>query len=245
MKYKITLILCLSCCSIQSRGQLLFDSKQEVELIKAIRTNNIELADKLLKSNVKFRKVDSRYLNLLNLTLSTEYSDKSLLKKTMLAILEKDYNDYPYVTALQLNRLEIAKLIEEKSDRRGNPFGQVELKEYLSNGGDPNYIVKFDFTILMLCSSKGNLECVKDLISAGVSIDRYSKFDSPNKGVTALVLAVEHGQLEIVKELINRCAEMNVVNEKDESLIQIAARKKLFEVKKYLEENSKARIYCD
>ncbi|MBW0435456.1 ankyrin repeat domain-containing protein [Leptospira yasudae] len=250
MKRLFILIFVVSCISSKHIRIPVYNYNKERELIAAIKGKNKNNIREYIRSDRPFRRIDFKYLYSNQLKILKKHGHKSSeYYRDLIAALETDYYNYPYTLSLSNGMFDIADEISEKSRKQDeqNPFKEG-LDKYLAKGGDPNRIVKFDTTLLMLCIINGSNDCARTLIKYGANIERESKVDllpdSNRKGLTALVYAVKKGNAQIVKELLSVCASTNVTDEDNESLILISQRHKFKEIEQLLRDYEK-NIYCD
>jgi len=95
-------------------------------------------------------------------------------------------------------------------ERQGNGESfddQVEAVRILVNAGaDPNAHLDNGITTLMLMAILGQADAVRDLLAAGADVNTANNAD----GGTALIFAVYGGSTEIVSQLIEAGADLNV-----------------------------------
>ena len=98
------------------------------------------------------------------------------------------------------------------------------LKELINQGADINAENNDEETILHLAAGaqKPNIELVKHLLeSKGIK----QKLEAKEKnGCTAMHISAFNGNLEILKELINQCADINAKNNDEETILHLASR---------------------
>ncbi len=81
-------------------------------------------------------------------------------------------------------------------------------------------------------AERGDIEAVKELISAGVNLDKQD-----NGGNTALIWASYNNHIEIVKELIKAGAHLDKVNDDGNTALLLASIYNNIEIVKELLEN--------
>lgn len=84
---------------------------------------------------------------------------------------------------------------------------QIEAVRILvSAGADPNVHFDNGISTLMLMAILGQADAVRDLLAAGADVNAANKAD----GGTALIFAVYGGSTEIVSQLIDAGADLNI-----------------------------------
>ena len=95
----------------------------------------------------------------------------------------------------------------------------AEVTKYLiSKGADVNLVGYEECSPLMYEVYMHNYDNIKILIDHGADVNYRSEYD----GYTCLHWASRKGDLEIVKTLLNNGANLNVLNNKKESLLDVA-----------------------
>ena len=112
-------------------------------------------------------------------------------------------------------------------------------KVLINNNIDIERRYKYNLTLIIIASSKGNKEIVEILIKAGANVnalsnkfsyndnnDIFGNFTTYNYGYTALMVASKNGHKEIVELLVNAGADVNFKNNLHETALMFACQKK-------------------
>ncbi len=103
--------------------------------------------------------------------------------------------------------------------------GQTELAiEMIERGSNVNHLAeKSGSTPLSIAVMAGNIEVTKALIEYGVNVNEAPKDpDGAHSGMTALMWAANRNYKSIVELLLNNGADINIINEKNETVLMFA-----------------------
>ncbi len=85
-------------------------------------------------------------------------------------------------------------------------------------------ISKRDLRELMSAAAAGNVRRVNALLDKGIDVNAtYLRDESPWSGKTALMVAAEHGQSEVIQALLRRKANVNLKHYSDLTALMLAA----------------------
>ncbi|HZE71227.1 MAG TPA: ankyrin repeat domain-containing protein [Pyrinomonadaceae bacterium] len=85
-------------------------------------------------------------------------------------------------------------------------------------------ISKRDLRELMSAAAAGNVRRVNALLDKGIDVNvTYLRNESPWSGKTALMVAAEHGQSEVIQALVRRNANVNLKHYSDLTALMLAA----------------------
>jgi ankyrin repeat protein len=146
-----------------------------------------------------------------------------------------EYDNYGSIVlfkALELENLEMLKLLLERGSHTADKFGNSAIVEAASNGNKRAVAILLDFgvdvnimdpdgrTALHKASEAGDVEMIKVLLDKGANADAQDKEDR-----TALIEAVDAGWEEAVEVLVERGADLRLGDKYGATALHHAAEK--------------------
>ena len=193
-------------------AQLSLNNQEQISLLKAAESGDLEMISLLINSNAEVNMIDSKGRTPLH--LATEKSHLEIISMLVLYGADTDIADNKGVTplymAVQQNNSEIVSALIDAN---------AEIDKSNNQGLSP----------LFVAAQNDYLEVLSLLINAKAEVDK-----SNNYGETPLYIASKNGHYEIVRLLIVSGALIDKTNSEKESPLYIATKNGFLEIASFL-----------
>jgi hypothetical protein len=188
------------------------------DLINALGRNDLETIENILKANIASMTVADKNL-VMNFTMNYSSGENTLRVCQLLLRYNIRPSAFDLYTAINRNRQN----------------GTIQF--LLQNGAVPNG------EILLLTMEKQRFDLARQFIEAGVDVNyRYSLSRNYADGMTPLLYASKWGNLEMVKLLVEKGANINMQAVNGDTALSIARRNNDNDIYSYLTEHGAAEL---